>query len=215
MRIGHHPSSQRFAFALACTLIAGCTYGPPTTRRVIAGAVSRTDTRRFGVIVRTDVFRSPTGLAKFPDGGAEKKLDQFVTAFAGDVDSGVVYTLGKLPAPKEVWTGFEATLLGLKKDGVYAVLTGCPNTDCGTATPTRIFFRFGFDGAVERLKERPVDVERQPAMIARSPGENVYTRVGTHGDSITAVTVDNGPFVARFVLDSAGVVRPLPLRTKR
>jgi hypothetical protein len=171
------------------------------------------DKRRFAALVRTEVTRPPTGLAKFPDGGAEKIDDQFVTVYVGDVDSGTVRPLGKVSAPKEVWTAFQTTLLGMKTDGVYAVLTGCAKPDCGKTPPTRVYYRFGFDGAVQRLDERPVDVERQPGMLSRSPGETVYTRVGTHGDSVTALTVDNGRFVPRFVLID-GELRPIPPSNK-
>jgi len=99
--------------------------------------------------------------------------------------------------------------------GVYAVLTGCSRSSCGTAAPTRLYYRFGFDGTVQQLDHQPVDVERQPAMLSRSPGEETYTRVGTHADSVTAVTVDNGPFIARFVVDSSGALIPIPPSAKR
>lgn len=205
---------RRSPVALCCALIASCTYGPPTKRVTIDGAVARTNTHTFAALIRTEVSRSPTGLSKFSGGGAEKKVEQVVTAFAGDVDSGTVRPLGKISAPKEVWTAFQATLLGLRSDGVYALLTGCPG-DCGTKPPTRLYYRFGFDGAVQRLEYPAVDVERQPAMQSRSPGESVYTRVGTHGDSIIAVTVDNGPFTARYVVAPSGELIPIPRSTPR
>ena len=216
MRIGRLSNFvRRSRAALSCALIASCTYGPPARRVTIDGALARMDTRTFGAIIRTEVIRPPSGLSRFPDGGAEKKIEQVVTAYTGDVDSGTVRPLGKVSAPKEVWTAFQATLLGLKSDGVYAVLTGCSKSDCGTAAPTRLYYRFGFDGTVQQLDREPVDVERQPGMLSRSPGEKVYTRVGTHADSVTAVTVDNGPFVARFVVDSSGGLIPLPPSAKR
>jgi len=179
----------------------------------IDGAVSQIDRRRFAALVRTEVSRPPTGLAKYPDGGAEKMLDQFVSAYAGDVDSGTVRLLGKIPAPKEIRTAFQSTLLGLKSDGVYAALTGCPTSDCGTTPTTRLYFRFGFDGSVQRLDGQPVDVQRQPGMLARSPGEIVYTRVSTSGDSVTVLTVDNGRFTPRYVL-VGGELRPLAALAK-
>ena len=216
MRIGRLSNSfRRSRVALCCALVASCTYGPPSRRVTIDGAVARMDTRTFGAIIRTEVVRAPSGLSKFPDGGAEKKVEQVVTAYAGDVDSGTVRPLGKVSAPKEVWTAFQATLLGLKSDGVYAVLTGCSRSSCGTAAPTRLYYRFGFDGTVQQLDHQPVDVERQPGMLSRSPGEETYTRVSTHVDSVTAVTVDNGPFIARFVVDSSGALIPIPPSAKR
>jgi hypothetical protein len=84
-----------------------------------------------------------------------------------------------------------------------------------TKPPTRLYYRFGFDGAVQRLEYPAVDVERQPAMVSRSPGEAVYTRVGTHGDSIIAVTVDNGPFTARYVVAPSGELIPVPRSAPR
>lgn len=215
MRIGRlSVFFRRSPLALFCASILSCTYSPPIKRVTIDGAVARTNTRKFGVIVLTEVIRRPTRLSTFPDGGTEKKVEQVITAYAGDVDSGTVHPLGKLSAPKEVWTAFQATLLGLRADGVYALLTGCSKSNCGT-TPTRLYYRFGFDGSVQHLSYEPPDIERQPGMISRSPGEAVYTRVGTHVDSITVVTVDNGPFVARFVLDSSGAVIPIPPSAKR
>ena len=206
---------RRSPVALCCALIASCSHGPPAKRVTIDGAVARTNTRTFAAIIRTEVSRSPTGLSKFPGGGAEKKVEQVVTVYSGDVDSGTVRPLGKIAAPKEVWTAFHATLLGLRSDGVYAVLTGCPGSDCGSTPPTRLYYRFGFDGAVQRLEYPAVDVERQPAMLSRSPGEAVYTRIGTHGDSIIAVTVDNGPFTARFVVAPSGELISIPRSTQR
>jgi len=113
-------------------------------------------------------------------------------------------------------TGFTGTSLWIDDArGVYAVLTGCSRSSCGTAAPTRLYYRFGFDGTVQQLDHQPVDVERQPGMLSRSPGEETYTRVGTHVDSVTAVTVDNGPFIARFVVDSSGALIPIPPSAKR
>lgn len=210
MRVVFHWLIRRSTLALYCASILSCTYGPPTTRRTIDGALAQMNTRRFGVVVRTEIIRPPTGLSKFPDGGSEQKIDQFVTIFAGDVDSGTVRRVGKMSAPADMSTAFQATLLGLRSNGVYTVLTGCPKSDCGTTRPTRRYYRFGYDGSVEKFDGEPADIEHQPGMVSRSPGETVYTRVGTHGDSITVVTVDNGRFVPRYVLNSSGDIEPLP-----
>jgi AraC-like DNA-binding protein len=40
-------------------------YGPPAKRVTIDGAVARTNTRTFAVLIRTEVSRPPTGLSKF------------------------------------------------------------------------------------------------------------------------------------------------------
>ena len=206
---------RRSPVALCCALIASCTYGPPTKRVTIDGAVARTNTHTFAAIIRTEVSRSPTGLSKFSGGGAEKKVEQVVTAYAGDVDSGTVRPLGKISAPKEVWTAFQATLLGLRSDGVYALLTGCPGPTAARSRPLGCTIDLASTESVQRLEYPAVDVERQPAMQSRSPGEAVYTRVGTHGDSIIAVTVDNGPFTARYVVAPSGELIPIPRSTPR
>ena len=195
--------------ALLCLIIGACTYGPAQTRVTIDGTMTKPNSRVFAAAIRTEVFRPPTGLSAFPDGGVQRTDRQSVAFYAGDVDSGTVRALATLAAPSEVWTGFAATLLGWNADAVYAVVTGCAKSDCDTARPTRLTYRIGLDGSFTRLAAEPTSLEHPPNMIARAPGETVYTRLSTNWDTITVRTEDPGPYVARFVLTSSGELVPM------
>jgi hypothetical protein len=202
----------RLATFVSLALVA-CTYGPRQSRYTMDGLMPRPNTRTFAAAIRTVVFRPPAGISTFPDGGAQRTEEQFVTVFAGDVDSGTVRLLYKLAAPTEVISGFQITILGWKPDAMYAVVTGCPRIECGAADGRRLYYRFALDGSAERIPELPTDLERPYGMGARAPGETVYTRMSSRRDTITVCTLDEGPYVPRYLVDS-GVVVPLVRATR-
>jgi hypothetical protein len=205
------PSITRFSHSgpLLALVLTACTYGPLETRRTIDGALPRPNTRVFAAAVRSEVFRPPVGIAKFPDGGVERVERQSVTFYAGDVDAGTVRSLATLAAPKEVWTGFHTTMLGWTSDAVYAVLTGCPHSGCDPRSTNRLIYRIALDGTLTRVGEPPA-FEPASGMVARAPGETVYTRLSINRDTIETLTVDGGRLVPRYAINAAGVLIALP-----
>lgn len=195
---------------LLALVLSACTYGPLETRRTIDGALPRPNTRVFAAAVRSELFRPPVGIAKFPDGGAERVERQAVTFYAGDIDAGTVRSLATLAAPNEVWTGFHITMLGWTSDAVYAVLTGCPRSECDPRSTNRLIYRIALDGTLTRVVGEAPSLERASGMVARAPGETVYTRLSINRDSIETLTVDGGRLVPRYAIDAAGVLIALP-----
>jgi hypothetical protein len=195
--------AQTLPFLCALSLSA-CTYGPVQHRINIAGAVARPETRTFAVIVWSELRREATGLAAFPDGGVPKIRDQSVTLYVADVDEQTVRRMGQIPVPAEVENSHGAFLLGWKGSAFYVQLSGCQprsGSECWGPLERHIAFRAAEDGTITRVDSVPPNLEHEPGMIARAPGERVYMRLSATSDSVFVLTQDGGAYTPRFALN--------------
>ena len=198
--------------SVLCVLsLSACTYGPVQHRINIAGAVARPETRMFAAIVWSELRREPTGLAAFPDGGVPKIRDQSVTLYVADVDAQTVRRIGRIPVPAEVENSHGAFLLGWKGSAFYVQLSGCrprPGSECWGPLERHIAFRAGEDGTITRVDSVPPNLEHEPGMTARAPGERVYMRISATHDSVFVLTEDGGAYTPRFALNRDGELVP-------
>lgn len=201
----------------ALLALAACTYGPERHDLSIAGAVVRPESRTIAAIVASEFRREATGLAAFPDGGVPRTRDRTLTPYVADIDQHTVRRFETIRVPDEVRNGYEPFLLGWHGSAFYIQLSGCPGregAECYGKLVHRLVYRVADDGTIMRVDAAPRELGREPGMLARAPGERVYTRVSATRDSVRARTDDAEPFTARFALDADGTLRPLPAAPK-
>ena len=195
-----------------CLSASACTYGPPHHRVWIQQAEGRPETRTFAAIVWSEVRREATGLAAFPDGGVPKLTEQAVTIYVADVDRRTARRVGQIRIPRDMELSHEPFLPGWRGSSFFVQISGCPNphAECNDKNLNRAAYRVDEDGTITRVDSVPRPLEREPGMGARAPGERVYVRVSATRDTVRVRTEDEGPFVARFVLNGDGELVPIP-----
>ncbi len=72
--------------ALLTTVPAACTYGPPVRSLRLTSAVAKPDSHIFALAVHDRHWRWPTGLARFPDGGTPRMLEESAVVHVCDAD---------------------------------------------------------------------------------------------------------------------------------
>jgi hypothetical protein len=198
--------------AAICLSASACTYGPPQHRVWIQQAEGRPETRTFAAIVWSEVRREATGLAAFPDGGVPKLSEQAVTIYVADLDRRATRRVGQIRIPREMELSHEPFLPGWRGSSFFVQISGClnPHAECNDRNLNRAAYRIDEDGTIARVDSVPRPLEREPGMGARAPGERVYMRVSATRDTVRVRTEDEGPFVARFVLNGDGELVPIP-----
>lgn len=186
-------------------LTLGCTYGPVEERATIEQIVRLGDSYRAIAVIRHDVFRQPTGLSTFPDGGSWRFLERRAHEFLLDVRACTADMIASQEAPDSLWLSFDAHIAGVEGDSVvYLRLTGCPRRgDCGPPTRQSIL-RLSVDGTARPAQRVPPEAGLPGQMVSRAPGEENYVRFSTSGDTISVRTEDDGPYRPIFVVGSDG-----------
>ena len=105
--------------ALILMTLVGCTYGPLTRQASIANVALRPGTTGFAAAVHVHIFRPPTGLSAFPDGGKQKTLEEYGLFYLCDAHRRTASLLGRLNRPKEFISGSEPWAIGWQADTLY------------------------------------------------------------------------------------------------
>ena len=201
----------RFALGLLL-LLSACTYGPEEDDARIEQVLRLGDSTEGVAVVWHQVFRPPTGISTFPDGGRPKILGQRAMLFRLDVSTRTATRILTQEAPDEHGQAFDLRVVGLTSpDTLYLSLTGTSPVeghDLG-APARRSFVRMAPDGILEPVDAVPDDASLPGRMMARAPGEKNYVRFSTRRDTIVVKTEDDGPYRAMFLMNSKGVLQPL------
>ena len=91
--------------ALILMPLVSCTYGPLTRQAMITNVALRPGTTDFVAAVHVRIFRPPTGLSAFPDGGKQKTLEEYGLFYLCDAHRRTASLLGRLNRPKEFISG--------------------------------------------------------------------------------------------------------------
>lgn len=200
---------MRFGFHLALVaLISGCTYGPVEERAVIAQVLRLGDSFQAIAVVQHDVFRRPTGLSAFPDGGRWRYLERRGIEYLIQGDTREIRELASQDAPDALWESFAAHVAGLDGDTVaYLRLTGCPRGgECYPGLQQQRVLRLSTSGVVRSMPDVPAGVDLPGVMVARRPGELNYVRFGIAGDTITARFDESASAERLFRVEANGSV---------
>ncbi len=198
--------------AMAAALIscgaAACTHGPVEESTSVSHLIRLGDSYRAVVVVRHQVFRRPTGINTFPNGGVLDVIDVRASEYLLDVESSSARLLASQPAPDSLFEGFAAYVAGVEGDSLmYIRLHGCPRGgECYPGLENSAFFRLDVSGDVTRIDRVPADVSLPGSMLAPDPGERHYVRFSRAGDTIRVRRAAEGPWEPMFVVHSDGTI---------
>ena len=114
--------------AVTLAPLVSCTYGPSTRQAMITNVALRPGTTDFVAAVHVRIFRPPTGLAAFPDGGTPKTLQEYGLFYLCDSQGRTARLLGRLDRPSEFISGSEPWAIGWQADTLYVKFTGQTGT---------------------------------------------------------------------------------------
>ncbi|MDT8437314.1 MAG: hypothetical protein RRA92_11240 [Gemmatimonadota bacterium] len=200
---------MRFVIPLCAVLAAAsCTYGPVEEEARVTHLIRLGDSHRAVVVIQQEVFRRPTGISTFPDGGIPRFLERRTFQFLIDASERSAVRLASQEAPDSLWESFAAYIAGVEGDSiVYVRLSGCPRGgECHAALQKTALFRLAATGRVSEVKRVPSDAPLPGFMISRAPGEKNYVRFSTSGDTIKARLEEDGPDRPMFLVRPDGSV---------
>ena len=213
--------ARRSAIALGTFLLTACTYGPVQERVHLENYRRQPDSHRFAVAVRHTVFRSPTGLNAFPNGGVPRLLQQTALLYRIDHERGTIKRVARIDAPEGLATGFRVHIDGWRDDTLFFTLSGCAGNECYGALRKARHYRRGPGEPATPIGSRPADLDPVPGMLARAPGEKTYLRVSTGSieprtgaATLRVRTSEGAPFVPRYRVDPSGDLARLRPRSR-
>ena len=189
----------------------GCTYGPIQQRAAVWTIEERFNTHTFAVALDRERHRDPTGLSRFPDGGAPRTLDEDALFYVCDADSHSARLLARVPRTREMESGFSGWILGWGDGCFYARVSGRRYSwRHGAVGPwNQHLYRVGLDGSCIRLEAIPAGVSRQPETGGRLPGETTFLRASAREDRIDLRLHEGAAFVAWFAIHPDGTITPI------
>ena len=169
------------------------------------------DSYRAYVVVSHDVFREPTGLSAFPDGGRAKFVTRSTRQYVVDSEARTVRAVMMHEASDSVWESYGGGVTGIVGDSVtYFTLHGCPRGgECYPPLTSFLVYRVPVAGEIERVGQMPPGVGLPGASVARHAGEQRYVRYSIRNGQVTARFIDDGPYEPVFEATIGGELRPI------
>jgi len=157
-------------------------------------------------MVQQMVFRRPTGVNTFPNGGQIQVLERSALLYLVDGRVGEVRRAAELPAADEVWESYGLWFEGFSSDGSrYFRATGCPRGgECHPELMVSRHYAMTEIGVLEAVDEPPGDVGLPSQRLAPAPGETDYIRFSRDSESIAVRTEPAGEFRTAFRVSPSG-----------
>lgn len=167
--------------AVTLAPLVSCTYGPSTRQAMITNVALRPGTTDFVAAVHVRIFRPPTGLAAFPDGGIPKTLREYGLFYLCDSHERTARLLGRLDRPSEFLSGSEPWAIGWQADTLYVKFTGQTGTTIRDLNHA-VYFAWVKEGGFSRISKSP------------DPSITPLTSSGVNGLPGPAILVSKGPW---------------------
>jgi hypothetical protein len=180
------------------SLVASCTYGPAKGQAMITNVAVRPGTRQFAVAVRVHVFRPPTGLSAFPDGGKPKTFEEYGLFYLCDAERRTARLLGRVDRPGELIANAEPWIAGWDEETLVVRFSGQSGTDTH-ASKEPVYFTWTEGSRFVRKDLVPSVSGQTSAGINGLPGPMILV---SHGAWDIDVSTQAGrPPLRAFVLD--------------
>lgn len=208
------------AFAAAALTAGACGETPPRLEARIANAAIERGTHRLAVAVLVARVAYPTGLARFPDGGAPREVEARAEIWRCDAGAGTAERVLVIDRPKHMRWGFQPWIAGWSRDAIVAQVTGHPTAESSPGSLRLQFWCVDAKGRAEALQSKPDDtlLEQRPPVDGRRPRTATTVEVSTGWDTLAVRTERDAEFRPAFALDpGTGELRalPPPVRAKR
>lgn len=207
-------SGRIIALTFLCLCMAACTHGPEERRAVIEQVVRPGDSYTAYALVQSEVFRKPTGINTFPNGGVNWILSQKVKVYEVHARDRNVRLLAELPADDATWQSFSGHITGFDdQNNLYLQLSGCEKGgECYPELHNYRYFHLNAEGTLEPLSELPPNAGLPGIMLARRQGEVNYVRFSISRDTLKAKFQEDGGYESLFITDKKGNLSPYTIQ---
>lgn len=164
------------------------------------------------LVVHHEIFRPPTGLSAFPDGGRSRTTLHELVVYGADAATGKLELWQRGRLDDDLWTAFDMTIVGAAPDTVYAALSGCHADvdECWGPGRERKLIRFTSDGQRAAVESVPPRHRTEGQTAAPEESEGMYLRVSPIQRDIIAVRLAYGSTaVPLFVIRPTGELAPI------
>jgi len=195
----------------ALLMATACSYGPEEERVVLGQIIGVGDSYQALIATHYERFRSPTGLAAFPDGGKSRVLERRARLYLVNASARTASLLTEQVPPDSLWESFSLSIRGLVEDTLsYVTLTGCPrNGGCYPELRKSLTLRVSMSGEVQRVEDVPTNARLPGVMLARREGEEHYVRFGSDGRTITARFEEDAVYEPLLRVGADGSLTPI------
>lgn len=209
----HAPRTALLFVVCAALVLAACGETPPRLEARITNAAVERGSHRLAVAVLVARVAYPTGLARFPDGGAPREVEARAEIWRCDASAGTAERVFVIERPKHMRWSFQPWIAGWSRDGIVAQVTGHPTAESSRGSLRLQLWAVDAKGRARALQSKPGDtvLEQRPPVDGRRPRNARGVEVSAGWDTIAVRTERDAAFRPAFALDPAsGELRPLP-----
>lgn len=157
------------ALCASAVLLLSCTYANPEPVVRVTHHVRRPGTDSIVLAVYATLFRQPTGLAAFPDGGRPRLTDERAIFYLCVLheESATARRLAVIAKPDSIRSGFTPWVSSWDgTTGVFASVRGYTTVESVPNAFRTIWFRVQLTGAVEQIARGPSELPAATSLPA-------------------------------------------------